>query len=113
MTASGGANAVETERGGTAQAMEETMTEDQLHKMPWTRHLMTNEELRQWLASRSKAGCQINAETCEIGGWYVNEVDEYGISANFWANCTQRRSEFQLITVFSFARPEQRLGVGE
>ncbi|MGA9008930.1 MAG: recombinase family protein [Xanthobacteraceae bacterium] len=43
MTASGGANAVETERGGTAQAMEATMTEDQLHKMPWTRHLIVAE----------------------------------------------------------------------
>jgi hypothetical protein len=36
-------------------------------------------ELRQWLTSRKEAAKQIDIEICEIGWWYVNVLDEYGI----------------------------------
>jgi hypothetical protein len=49
------------------------------HTMPWTADRMTDEELRQWLASRKDAGRVIDIETCEIGHWYHNMNDEYGI----------------------------------
>jgi hypothetical protein len=52
---------------------------DVLHAMPWTRNQMTDDELRQWRDSRKEAGRAIDIETCEIGQWHVNEVDEYGI----------------------------------
>jgi len=47
--------------------------------MPWTRDELTDDELRQWLASREEAGKQIDLETCEIGWWHVNLSDDYGI----------------------------------
>jgi site-specific recombinase XerD len=45
--------------------------------MPWTLDQFTEDELRQWLASRKEVGKQIDVETCEIGWWYVNMVDEW------------------------------------
>jgi hypothetical protein len=51
-----------------------------LHAMPWSRHEMTPEQLRKWLASRKEAGKLIDIETCEIGCWYADaNRDEYGI----------------------------------
>lgn len=52
---------------------------DVLHRMPWTRDQLTEEECRQWLASREEAACQIDIETCELGRWYANDYDPYGI----------------------------------
>ena len=43
-----------------------------IHHMPWSRHEMTHEQLRKWLASREEAGKLIDIETCEIGCWYAN-----------------------------------------
>ena len=56
-----------------------TMTDDVLQRMPWTRHLMTNEELSDWIASREAAGRAIDIETCELGRWAAYEADPYGI----------------------------------
>ena len=55
------------------------LTNDEMSRMPWTRYQMTDRELRQWLAGRQEAGRAINIQACEIGCWYVNELDEYGI----------------------------------
>jgi hypothetical protein len=53
---------------------------DDLHAMPWSRHMMVSDDLRQWLASREEAGRMIDIETCEIGCWYANaNGDPYGI----------------------------------
>ena len=53
---------------------------DPLQAMPWTRDLMTDEELRAWRASRKEAGRVIDIETCEIERWYANaNGDPYGI----------------------------------
>jgi hypothetical protein len=50
------------------------------HTMPWSRNLMTDDELREWLASRKEAGAKIDIKTCEIGHWYANaNGDPYGI----------------------------------
>jgi hypothetical protein len=46
---------------------------------PWTRNQLSDDELREWLASREEARRVIDIETCETGCWYVNEMDEYGI----------------------------------
>jgi hypothetical protein len=40
---------------------------------------MTRDELRGWLASRRAAGAAIDIETCELGRWYVQILDPYGI----------------------------------
>ncbi len=37
-----------------------------------------DEGLRQWLATRKEAGLKIDIATCEIGGWYADDFDEYG-----------------------------------
>lgn len=55
-----------------------TMTTHEMNRMPWTRDLMSNKKLRQWVASRDLASRMIDAATCEIGTWYINEVDPYG-----------------------------------
>jgi hypothetical protein len=47
--------------------------------MPWSRDRLSEDELRQWLATRKEAGSKIDIATCEVGWWYVNEVDDYGI----------------------------------
>jgi hypothetical protein len=52
---------------------------DRLTAMPWTRDQMTSDELRQWLASREQAGRVIDIESCELGWWYVQVLDPYGI----------------------------------
>jgi len=50
------------------------------HSMPWSRNLMTDDELREWRASRKVAGQDIDIETCEIGWWRANaNGDPYGI----------------------------------
>ena len=48
------------------------ITLEELQRMPWTRDRMTDDELRQWLASREEAGRMIDIETCEMGFWYAN-----------------------------------------
>ena len=55
------------------------MTDEEMQMMPWTRDLMTSEEMRQWVASREEAGLKIDIETCELGCWYVDECDPYGL----------------------------------
>jgi len=52
---------------------------DKWQCMPWTRDQLCDQEIRQWLAERKTIACKIDLTTCEIGSWYVNEVDEYGI----------------------------------
>lgn len=53
---------------------------DPLQAMPWTRDLMTDEEMRAWRASRKEAGRVIDIETCEIDRWHANaNGDPYGI----------------------------------
>jgi hypothetical protein len=52
---------------------------DRVSAMPWTSDQMTDEELRQWLASRAEAGRKIDIETCELGRWHANDCDPYGI----------------------------------
>jgi hypothetical protein len=47
--------------------------------MPWTLDQFSDQEIRQWLAERKTMACKIDVTTCEVGWWYVNEVDEYGI----------------------------------
>ncbi len=42
------------------------MTDEEMQMMPWTRDLMTSEEMRQWVASREEAGLKIDIETCEL-----------------------------------------------
>jgi hypothetical protein len=41
------------------------ITDHEMHRMPWTSHLMTLEEFEQWVASRPEAGRAINIDTCE------------------------------------------------
>jgi hypothetical protein len=52
---------------------------DDLHAMPWSRHLMTFEEFEQWVASRKEAGSAIDIETCELGRWAAYDCDPYGL----------------------------------
>jgi hypothetical protein len=47
--------------------------------MPFSRHLLNDDALRQWLASRKEIAKTIDPVTCEIGWWGVNECDPYGI----------------------------------
>jgi hypothetical protein len=46
---------------------------------PWRLHELTEDECREWLPSRKEAGREIDVGTCEIGRWYVNWIDAYGI----------------------------------
>ena len=55
------------------------MTNDDLHAMPWSRDMMTHDELRQWRASREEAGEKIDIETRELGRWAAFVADPYGI----------------------------------
>ena len=55
------------------------ISEDQLQQMPWTRHLMTKDELQRWVASRKEAGRVIDIETCELGRWGAYDCDVYGV----------------------------------
>ena len=52
---------------------------DDLHAMPWSRDMITHDELRQWLASREQAARMIDIETCELGCWHTLDTDPYGI----------------------------------
>jgi hypothetical protein len=52
---------------------------DKIDAMPWTRDERTNDELREWLASRREAGRKINVATCELGWWYANDLDPYDV----------------------------------
>jgi hypothetical protein len=73
---------------------------DPLHAMPWTRELMSEQELRRWLASRKEATRAIDVETCEVGGWYADELDPYGILGTL----EKMRGEFSEDTVVSINR---------
>ena len=66
-------------RHRTKKLKETKMDERDLQLMPWKRDLMTDDELRQWLASREEAGSKIDVETCEIGCWYAGSFDPYGV----------------------------------
>jgi hypothetical protein len=57
---------------------EKTMMDVEIDRMPWTRDLMTSEEMQQWVASREEAGLKIDIETCELGCWYAYDCDPYG-----------------------------------
>jgi hypothetical protein len=48
-------------------------------RMPWTRDRRTDEQLRQWVASRKEAGRMVDIQTCEIGEWYSDDLDPYGV----------------------------------
>jgi hypothetical protein len=52
---------------------------DRITAMPWTRRQLTDNELRQWRASRKEAGRRIDPETCEIGCWYADGGEPYDI----------------------------------
>jgi hypothetical protein len=54
------------------------MMDVEIDRMPWTRDLMTSEEMQQWVASREEAGLKIDIETCELGCWYAYDCDPYG-----------------------------------
>jgi hypothetical protein len=54
-------------------------TDDEVRRMPWTRHLMTPEQVTEWMASRKQAGVGINIETCELGHWGGYEASPYDI----------------------------------
>jgi hypothetical protein len=56
----------------------EIISEDELQRMPWTRHLMTKDELQGWISSRKEAGRVIDIETCELGRWGAYDCDVYG-----------------------------------
>jgi hypothetical protein len=47
--------------------------------MPWSCGKLSDDELRQWLASRKVAGQVIDIESCELGWWYAEVLDPYGI----------------------------------
>jgi hypothetical protein len=55
------------------------MTDDEMQRMPWTRHLMKADELQRWVASRKEAGRVIDIETCELGRWRAHDCDVYGV----------------------------------
>ena len=52
---------------------------DRLTAMPWTRDLFSEDELRNWLASREEAARTIDVATCELAWWWACDFDEYGI----------------------------------
>ena len=56
-----------------------TITTDEMHDMPWTRELMTAEQLAQWIATRKDAGAAIDIETCDLDSWYCHDLDVYGL----------------------------------
>ena len=47
--------------------------------MPWSSDKLSDDELRQWLASRKDAGQVIDIESCELDWWYAKMLDPYGI----------------------------------
>ena len=51
--------------------------------MPWTSALLTLDEFKEWVASRKEAGRSIDIEICELGRWYVQVLDPYGLYAAF------------------------------
>jgi hypothetical protein len=53
--------------------------EDREACLPWTHDEFTKAQLREWLASREQAAGAIDVESCEIGWWYANILDPYGI----------------------------------
>jgi hypothetical protein len=55
------------------------MTDDEMQRMPWTRHLKKADELQRWFASRKEAGRVIDIETCELGRWGAYDCDVYGV----------------------------------
>jgi hypothetical protein len=55
------------------------MTDDELRALPWTRDLMTREELKNWVATRKAAGRAIDIATCELGRWHAYDPDPYGV----------------------------------
>jgi hypothetical protein len=56
-----------------------TKGEDREACLPWSRDEFTPEQLQEWLASRKQVADAIDIETCEIGWWYANVLDPYGI----------------------------------
>lgn len=58
------------------------ITDEEMQRLPWTRDLMTNDELQRWVASRKVAGLAIDIETCELGSWKANDFDPYGANPN-------------------------------
>jgi hypothetical protein len=65
----------------SAHEMEQTMpmTDDEMRAMPWTRDLMTREELENWVATRKAVGCAIDIATAELGAWKAFDADPYGV----------------------------------
>jgi len=55
----------------------DTMTDDEMDRMPWTQGLMSEAEFRKWLASREQAGGTIDIDSCEIGKWATCEETPY------------------------------------
>jgi hypothetical protein len=41
--------------------------------------MMTDTELKQWLADRQEAGKMIDVATCEIACWHAQVLDPYGV----------------------------------
>jgi hypothetical protein len=88
------------------------MTNDEVDTMPWTRDLMTDEELRRWLAGRKEAGRAIDIETCELRWWYANDFDPYGI-LNDLGDLPMPRDECLTGRNFFVRSPESRGWVWE
>lgn len=42
-------------------------------------HELTDDECREWLASRKEAGRKIDVATCEFSWWRVNFPDPYNV----------------------------------
>jgi hypothetical protein len=60
-------------------SMTTNMMDDEISRMLRTRDLMPLEEFQRWVASREEAGLKIDIETCEIGRWYADGSDPYGV----------------------------------
>jgi hypothetical protein len=56
-----------------------TITHDEIQRMPWTRDLMTDDEMHEWIATRKEAGLAIDIRTCELGKWYADDADPYNV----------------------------------
>jgi hypothetical protein len=54
-------------------------TGETMQIMPWSRHRLSRNDLREWRASRKAAGSKIDIATCEVGWWYGEVGDPYGI----------------------------------
>jgi hypothetical protein len=53
--------------------------ENNMHTNTYTDAAMTMDKFRDWVASREAAAATIDIETCELGWWYGELLDPYGL----------------------------------